>query len=68
MAGAQNITRLNIPRALPRFSTGFIIKRVLIILGINTPVPTAWINLPSNKMEKAVATPEMMVPIIKILT
>src|SRR5690625_2635065 len=56
IAGANIITSPTSPIIFPRLCGGYSSKKTLKIIGISNPVPTAWINLPTNNIGKLEAT------------
>src|SRR5699024_8778137 len=66
MAGANEITNPAIPIANPRFSKGKININIVIINGINTPAPIAWIIRPTIKNEKLGVIKQTNVPTINV--
>src|SRR5699024_7575046 len=63
IAGAKEITKPTVPIAVPRRSTGKIKIKIVIINGIITPAPDAWITLPVIKTGKLGENAQIIVPI-----
>ena len=62
MAGANAITMLNSPMAVPRFSTGNVSMRTVMTMGMRMPAPAACTRRPSSSTGKLGPQPANRLP------